>query len=120
MKVGELSATQRTFQLEDLMWQRDWDQWRVQNFPDAKPCEYLSKKLLSNFTDDVHKELLEYENQLMAKLNLKNSKPEQKSEQNNNKTESDQSSPSTSTIPSRKDAARKKLRQRKEERLKLY
>ena len=118
IKVGELSATQRTFQLEDLMWQRDWDQWRVQNFPDAKPAEYLSKKLLTNFTDDVHKELLEYENQLMVKLNSKNSEPEQKSEQNNNKTESEQPSPSPSTIPSRKDAVRKKLRQRKEERLK--
>ena len=118
MKVGELSATQRTFQLEDLMWQRDWDQWRVQNFPDAKPAEYLSKKLLTNFTVDVHKELLEYENQLMAKLNSKNSETEQKSEQNNNKAESEQPSPSPSTIPSRKDAVRKKLRQRKEERLK--
>ena len=117
-KVGELSATQRTFQLEDLMWQRDWDQWRIQNFPDAKPAEYLSKKLLTNFTDDVHKELLEYENQLIAKQNSKNSEPEQKSEQNNNKTESDQPGPSPSTIPSRKDAVRKKLRQRKEERLK--
>ena len=113
-----MSATQRTFQLEDLMWQRDWDQWRVQNFPDAKPAEYLSKKLLTNFTADVHKELLEYENQLIAKLNSKNSEPEQKSEQNNNKTESEQPSPSPSTIPSRKDAVRKKLRQRKEERLK--
>ena len=100
------------------MWQRDWDQWRIQNFPDAKPAEYLSKKLLTNFTDDVHKELLEYENQLIAKQNSKNSEPEQKSEQNNNKTESDPPGPSPSTIPSRKDAVRKKLRQRKEERLK--
>ena len=49
-----------------------------------------------------------------------NDKKEQKSEQNINKTESEQASPSPSTIPSRKDAARKKLRQRKEERLKLY
>ena len=113
-----MSATQRTFQLEDLMWQRDWDQWRVQNFPDAKPAEYLSKKLLTNFTADVHKELLEYENQLIVKQNSKNSEPEQKSEQNNNKTESEKPSPSPSTIPSRKDAVRKKLRQRKEERLK--
>ena len=113
-----MSATQRTFQLEDLMWQRDWDQWRVQNFPDAKPAEYLSKKLLTNFTADVHKELLEYENQLIVKLNSKNNEPEQKSEQNNNKTESEKPSPSPSTIPSRKDAVRKKLRQRKEERLK--
>ena len=48
-----------------------------------------------------------------------NDKKEQKSEQNINKTESEQANPSPSTIPSRKDAARKKLRQRKEERLKL-
>ena len=108
------------------MWQRDWDQWRTQNFPDAKPAEYLSKKLLTNFTEDIHQELLEYENQFIAELNSKpkTTEAEQKSEQNNNKMESNQqNSPkivasSPSTIPSRKNAVLKKLRQRKEERLK--
>lgn len=112
--VGELSATQRTFQLEDLMWQRDWDQWRFQNFPDAKPTEYLSNKLLTNFTDSVHQELLEYENQLIAKLISNNREPEHKSKQNSDTTESKHLVPSASTIPSRKDAVRKKMRERKE------
>ena len=107
------------------MWQRDWDQWRIQNFPDARPAEYLSKKLVTNFTEEIYEELLEYENQFISKLNSepKCSEPQQKSEQNNNKTESNQ--PKTpnidatpSTIPSRKNAVLKKLRERKEERLK--
>ena len=74
------------------MWQRDWDQWRIENFPDARPAEYLSKKLVTNFTEEIYEELLEYENQFISKLNSKPkcSEPQQKSEQNNNKTESNQ------------------------------
>ena len=107
------------------MWQRDWDQWRIENFPDARPAEYLSKKLVTNFTEEIYEELLEYENQFISKLNSKPkcSEPQQKSEQNNNKTESNQTKTpnidaSPSTMPSRKNAVLKKLRERKEERLK--